>query len=98
MCEHLNFAAEVNVNRLTDEQGNITSYLCEIHTQCADCGMPFRFVCPDVGVLADKPATSPDGQELRVYVEPSDGSLQASARPPGFRIQASAQVPRHGLN
>jgi hypothetical protein len=80
--------ANVDVNRLSQKDGGaITSYVSEIRVQCADCRQPFKFICPDVGMMTDRPCISPDGQELRVYLEPSDGSLDPLLRPPGFSIK-----------
>ena len=86
-CPHENFLANVNVNRLTDKDGGpVNSYNCELTVVCADCGLNFRFICPDYGMLPDRPSISPDGQELRVYCEPSDGSLTINKRM-GFKIR-----------
>lgn len=99
-CQHNNFEASVDVGRLLDKDGDSSpsSYCCTITVQCADCKLPFRFVCPDSGMMNDRPCINPNGQELRVYVEPSDGSLVGSARPPGFSIQTSKPIPQHGTN
>lgn len=87
MCDHPNFSAQVDVNRLSQKDGGpITSYVSEIRVECAECGQPFKFICPDVGMMTDRPCISPNGQELRVYVEPSDGSLDPTLRPPAFSI------------
>lgn len=98
-CPHENFAANVEVNRLSKgEGGAIESYSCDVTVKCHDCGMPFRFCIDDVGLQHGKVMVAPNGQELRVYVEPSDGSLQGKAKPPGFRIQATAPPPKHSEN
>lgn len=86
-CIHESFMANVEVGRLSKvEGGEITSYIAEVKVKCDDCGQEFRFICPDVGILPDRPGISPDGKELRVYIEPSDGTLADSVRP-GYRIE-----------
>lgn len=87
-CKHLNFQAEVNVNRIAEKEGGpITAYTADVHVSCADCGQPFRFKCPVVGVSPTQPAVSANGQELRCPIEPSDGTVLPGLSM-GFEITA----------
>lgn len=87
-CEHLNFAARVDVARIMEnlapedegrppEKGDDAySFCAEITVACADCGESFGFRCPDVGMLNDRPSVSPDALELRLrLVTPSELAL-----------------------
>jgi hypothetical protein len=87
-CNHLNFQAEVSVTRIAEKgDGPITAYVAEIHVSCADCGQPFRFKCPVIGMSPTQPAVSIDGQELRCPIEPSDGTVLPGLSM-GFEISA----------
>lgn len=84
-CTHENFAACVNVGRLSDTEGGpITSYVADVTVSCAECGQPFGFRCPTIGMLDDQPAVSPDGLELHVPLISPEGYTPAF---PGFRIR-----------
>jgi len=88
-CEHKQFAASVDVTRMSESEGGaITAYMAEVHVQCAECGQPFRFKCSRVGLNPDEPAASVDGQELRCPIEPSDGTIVPGLRM-GFEIHLS---------
>lgn len=44
-CQHMNFKADVNVGRLSHEDGGpITGYTADVKINCADCGLAFRFI------------------------------------------------------
>jgi hypothetical protein len=70
MCEHMNFKANVRVGRLTDG-GMVTGYCADVTIQCADCGLPFRFIGLDAGNHHAEPRVSVDGIELRAPLEPA---------------------------
>lgn len=80
-CEHPDFAARVDVNRLVDT----CAFSADVRIECAACHEPFRFVGAfPVGLLPDQPATSVDGTELRVPIIPVSGGPIGSM---GFRIR-----------
>jgi hypothetical protein len=85
-CPHESFAARVDVIRLTDspESAAVTGYTTEIHIECAQCGRPLAFACPEIGSLNDRPTASPDGLELRAPLVSPDGYTPAM---PGFRLR-----------
>lgn len=106
-CQHGSHTARVHVQRFVpdlppEEEGRESrpgdepyAFAVEIHVECAECGQPFGFRCPDVGMLPDRPCVSPDALELRVpLISPAEltllGPLAAMARPndlPGFSVR-----------
>lgn len=73
-CEHLHFAATVEVNRLTgSEKEVVEAYSADIRINCADCGKDFRFAGCEVGWSPAEPMISTTGLELRVPIVPEDG-------------------------
>jgi hypothetical protein len=72
-CPHENFSAKVDVNRITrGDDGPVYAFAADVAIKCADCGQPFVFLCPDGGVLPDRPAVSVDAQEIRLPLAPAD--------------------------
>lgn len=71
-CEHEDFSAVVEVNRLaaSDDDPTIVGYSADVRVECASCGERFVFVGAPVGLLPTKPACSVDGLELRVPLRP----------------------------
>lgn len=65
-CQHEEFEANVDVNRLTErEGGNVSSFVADIRIKCAKCGAPMHFVGVDGGFSFQRPMTSIDALELR---------------------------------
>jgi hypothetical protein len=69
MCEHLNFAARVEVNRIEDKG----QFAADVHIECVECHKPFRFLGLPGGVSLEKPTVSIDCTEARLPIAP--GSL-----------------------
>ena len=70
-CEHLNFAANVAVNQITDgEGGKVEAFCADIHIECIDCHLPFQFIGLPLGVSFDKPMMEVDGLEARLPIAP----------------------------
>lgn len=70
-CEHVNFAAEVDVNRLPDKEGGpVKHYNADVRIKCADCGLPFRFIGLPAGLDLNGAATSVDACEARLAIGP----------------------------
>ncbi len=67
-CEHKEFEARVEVNRLED----VKQFAADVHIQCRDCGMPFRFLGLPAGLRPERPAVSVDGTEARLPIAPLD--------------------------
>jgi hypothetical protein len=71
MCEHMNFAARVNVIRMSHEEGGpITGYMSEITINCADCGKPFQFLGLEAGLDTQGARVGVDGLEARIALCP----------------------------
>jgi hypothetical protein len=71
-CPHMNFRSLVRVGRLTDrDDGPVTGYTADIHIECADCKLPFRFRGLAAGYSPAEPKLSADGLELRAPIEPA---------------------------
>ena len=86
-CPHLNFAASVEVNRLTDvEGGPVTGYSADITVQCADCGEPFRWIGVPAGMSPARPMCSADEAELHAPIRPASSDPDFGLGIPGFAI------------
>lgn len=71
-CEHMNFRAQVDVNRLIDEAGEqAMRFSADIHIACLECGVKFRFLGSRFGASAVEPMLSADALELRTPIEPA---------------------------
>lgn len=85
-CEHENFNAIVDINRLSEfGDGPVASLSIDIRVQCASCGKPVRFEGP-IGTLVGRgahPCVSLDGLELHAagHMGNNDTPLM------GFRIR-----------
>jgi hypothetical protein len=85
-CEHEQFEAHVDVDRLSQhEGGEVSSYLATVTIRCVGCGEPFGFRGPPTGLSWAEPRCSPDARELRLpLMDPAElelnGPLSAMAR------------------
>lgn len=68
MCEHLNFFANVRVNRIINSDSSI-SFSADLSIHCEDCGKIFQFIGMEKGLHPDKPMMSLDGTEARLPIE-----------------------------
>lgn len=91
-CEHLNFAASVEVARITKVDGGpAVEFMADITVHCAECHLPFRWRGLPMGMSYDKPMVSIDGYELRAPLEPDVSESIARLErlePRGFTISA----------
>lgn len=95
-CEHMNFAAEVDVNRLpTEEGGPIKRYCADVRIKCADCGLPLRFIGLPAGLDLNGAATSVDATEARLAIAPKGEVISVmEGGVSGFSIRnESAETP-----
>ena len=84
-CEHPEFVADVDVNRLSHEDGGpITHYDADIRIRCKECGMDFEFVGAAYGMSPYHPAMSIDAKELHVPIVPEGGEVPRNL--PGYGI------------
>lgn len=65
-CQHMNFAANVNVIRLEDSG----RFMTEIRVKCADCGTPFKFLGLPMGLNLGGATVTLDGVEANIAVCP----------------------------
>lgn len=73
MCEHKEFEAKVEVNRLEDTSGGaITGFTADVHIKCRECGKPFQFLGLHGGSHPIYPTVSVDRTEARLPIAPSD--------------------------
>lgn len=63
-CPHLNFAANVTVNRHTDTG----SFTADVTVGCSDCDTPFTFLGLRAGVRNGAPTCSFDAREARLPI------------------------------
>jgi hypothetical protein len=82
-CEHKNFRAEVDVNRLEDSGG----FAADIRIRCAECDLPFVFGGVECGFSFQKPMCSMSGQELHAPIAPKDSRIFPNL--PGFTVKAN---------
>lgn len=70
-CEHNEFEARVEVNRLEDTPGgDITGFAADVHITCRECGKPFVFIGLPGGLAPDRPTCSVDRTEARLPIAP----------------------------
>ena len=86
-CEHLNFKAKVEVNRLTrGDSGPVTDYMADVRIECAACGLPFLFKGVQVGMSPHEPKVSFDRTDIRFPLAPSDGCARLPSMMPGYSV------------
>jgi hypothetical protein len=65
-CEHKEFEARVEVNRLED----VKQFAADVHITCLECKKPFRFLGLPGGLHPGRPTVSVDGTEARLPILP----------------------------
>lgn len=88
-CEHLDFRADVAVNRIGTEEtpdGMPRAYMADVRVVCADCGEPFRWVGLKAGVSFGRPTVSVDEAELHAPLRPASSDPDFGLGIPGFAI------------
>lgn len=91
-CQHLEFAAVVDVGRINpDEQGMPAAYIAEITVSCAPppegCGEPFRWSGAPAGLSFRHPTVSVDEKTLNAPIRPASADPDFGMGLPGFAIQ-----------
>jgi hypothetical protein len=93
-CLHENFRADVEVVRLTDEEGGaVTGYSASIRITCADCRHPMVFLGLPMGYSSEGAHVSIDGQEARLGLVPYGVFLPPSASVKGFNVRFTPMGP-----
>jgi hypothetical protein len=86
-CPHEDFAAEVEVNRLSSVDGGpIGAYSADIRVSCIACGEPFRWIGVQAGVKGDRPMCSVDETELHAPLRPASSDPDFGLGIPGFAV------------
>jgi hypothetical protein len=66
-CEHPDFEAEVDVNRLAD----VGAFAADVRICCVACREPFVFIGSlETGLSSREPRVNVDGTELRIPIQP----------------------------
>lgn len=71
MCDHLEFAASVNVQRIEDTG----QFMSEISVWCVQCNESFQFLGLQPGLDMAGARVSVDGLEARVAIAPESQSI-----------------------
>lgn len=93
-CEHEDFAAFVDVARVTSEEGGpVAGFYAEVRVECVQCAEPFVFRGLPVGLSQAQPCISPDGLELRVPCLPQSADPHFGLGLPGFAARVREGEP-----
>lgn len=84
MCDHPEFVAEVDVNRIEDKG----RFSADVRIKCVACGKPMRFLGLPMGLDCNGAAVSPDGTEGRFAIHPVNEEVPSYSNdePAGFRV------------
>lgn len=87
-CLHEDFNAYVEVNRLTDREGDEVpnAYSADIRVSCANCGESFRWIGVQAGSSGGKPMCSADETVLRAPLRPASSDPDFGLGIPGFAV------------
>lgn len=79
MCEHMQFNANVVVNRIEDRG----LFVADVTIECAECKLPFQFVGVEPGMSYTVPRTSIDRRELRapIAIDTAEAIVRAAGTP-----------------
>jgi hypothetical protein len=86
----MNFAAEVDVNRIQmGEGGPVERWQADVRIKCVECGTPFRFIGLPAGSDLNGACTSVNAEEGRFAVAPRGEVLSAldEDAPVGFSVR-----------
>lgn len=88
-CEHKEFEALVEVNRLTrGEGGEVYAWTCDLRIKCRDCGLPFTFPGFANGISSVEGRVSINGETLCIPIKPQ-GQEHFNFFP-GFNVRQTA--------
>lgn len=87
-CEHENFGAQVEVNRLTKNEGDpVEGYSANLTIWCKDCKEKFRFIGVKAGLLPTQPMCSIAEDELHIPIRPASSDPDFGLGIPGFSVR-----------
>lgn len=81
-CQHMNFAADVSVGRIVDDDDatKLKRMSVEVRVKCTECGIDLEFQGLPVGIDTHGPTRSVDGLEARLVAVPKDSNMWAGGR------------------
>jgi len=89
-CLHKNFAANVDVNRIQNDDGCVTRFNADIRVKCEDCGCEFVFLGLAPGLDLDGACVSVDAVTARLAIAPKGETLPPLEGPQGFAIRKAS--------
>lgn len=92
MCQHKNFYANCDVNRIIDTG----KFSVDIKIHCEDCGLPFSFMGLPCGLDCDGAAVSPDGTEGRFAIRPGRSGILENYLPDEEECKRRLSLPFRG--
>lgn len=84
MCEHQNFATDVQIARME----NTGRFVAEIRIKCVDCGVPMQFMGLEPGFNFDGATVSLDGLEMNIGIHPQGQRPNPLQKLMGYSIKA----------
>lgn len=87
-CPHEDFSACVEVNRLTEREGDEApnAYSADIRVSCARCGEPFRWIGLQAGLSGGRPMCSVDETVLSAPLRPASSDPDFGLGIPGYAV------------
>lgn len=93
MCQHEQFACNVNVGRITEvEGGPPTHFMADVSIKCEQCGTPFRFLGLPLGLDMTGASVSFDGLEARLAIAEKGKAAAPVRGVSGFTINQVGKV------
>src|SRR5262249_44477805 len=79
-CRHERCSAQVDIQRLTDNDGRGRHFVAEATVRCSDCGEPFHFLGCDVGLSFARPMVNVGATTLHAPIAPGEGPFPDRVR------------------
>jgi len=76
-CQHMQFTADVVVDRVTDDAGRPRNFVAEVTIRCQDCGEPFHFVGVEAGLSFHRPTVGVGATTLHAPIASGMAPLPA---------------------
>lgn len=86
-CPHEHFEAAVDVNRITNDAGQVVRYQADVRVRCVRCAQLFRFIGLPAGLDLNGAAVSVDGTEGRFTIAPPGEVVTPIEGPSGFTVR-----------
>ena len=87
-CPHADFGASVEVNRLTEREGDAEpdAYSADIKVWCANCGEAFRWIGLQAGLMPSRPMCSVDETIMSAPLRPASSDPDFGLGIPGYAV------------